>query len=152
MGYGAETLGSVVHTVEQGFGAIETGLGAVGGISLVVAGLMIGVVTSMAVLQRRREIGILRALGATRTQVAGLFLTEAACIGLGGAVIGVALGDGVGALINSATHPVGGSLFILPAWLVLLGLGIGLVVGLLAALVPASHAANLHPVDALREN
>jgi ABC-type lipoprotein export system ATPase subunit/ABC-type lipoprotein release transport system permease subunit len=116
MGYGAETLGSVVHTVEQGFSAIETGLGAVGGISLVVAGLMIGVVTSMAVLQRRREIGILRALGATRTQVAGLFLTEAACIGLGGAVIGVALGDGVRSSTARPTRSAAASSFFPLGW------------------------------------
>jgi len=89
LGYGAQTMSGVVRQVESTFSVIEVGLGAIGGIALVVAGLMIAVVMSMAVMERRREIGVLRAVGARRRDVSMLFLTEAGAIGLAGGVVGV---------------------------------------------------------------
>ncbi|CAB1127881.1 Macrolide export ATP-binding/permease protein MacB [Candidatus Hydrogenisulfobacillus filiaventi] len=148
MGYGAVTAGSVLKQVGTAFAAIEAGLGAVGGIALVVAALMIGVVTSMTVLERRREIGIWRALGARQRDIFTLFVSEAAVIGLAGGLVGDALGWGIGVLAQKILHV--GAIFLVPAWLILGGLVLGVGVAAVAALLPASHAARLNPVDALR--
>lgn len=133
---------------------IETALGAIGGIALVVAGLMIGVVMSMAVLERRREIGVLKAVGARRRDVSRLFLSEAGIIGFTGGVVGVLLGAGVGHIIDFAlrhTTAQLGPIFVLPVWLIGLGLAFGTGVSVIAGAIPASHAAGLNPVDALRD-
>jgi ABC-type lipoprotein export system ATPase subunit/ABC-type antimicrobial peptide transport system permease subunit len=156
MGYGTQTMSGVVHEVQSSFAVIETGLGAIGGIALVVAGLMIGVVMSMSVLERRREIGVLRAVGARRGDVARLFLAEAASIGLAGGLVGVAVGAAVGWAVNALVAASGSAAFgrgvvALPAWLALLGLVFGTGVAVVAGALPASHAASLNPVDALRE-
>jgi macrolide transport system ATP-binding/permease protein len=147
-GYGVTTAQSIIRQVQAAFGVIETGLGLVGGIALIVAGLMIGVVMSMAVLERRREIGIWRAVGARRRDVFALFLAEAVMMGALGGALGVGVGSVVGHLGAVLFHHAG--LFVVPLWLVGLGLGFGMVVAAVAGAVPANHAASLRPVEALR--
>lgn len=148
MGYGTTTAQNIIGQVQKVFGILETGLGVIGGIALAVAGLMIGVVMSMAVLERSREIGVLRALGARRRDVFTLFLSEAFLIGLLGGTVGDLLGWGLGKLGSAIFHLHG--LFLVPLWLALLGLGFGGVVAVLAGLGPAGRAAKLNPVDTLR--
>lgn len=154
LGYHATTMQRVLQEINHTFGFIETGLGAVGGVALVVAGLMIGVVMSMAVLERRRDIGVYRAIGARRRDIAALFLWEALFIGLLGGIVGLGLGSGVGWGLNLLVfpHAQGGStLFVLPWWLMGLSLAFGGGIAMIAGFVPASRAAALNPVDALRQ-
>ncbi len=154
MGYSTTTLQQALHSIDKSFSLIETGLGAVGGIALVVAGLMIGVVMSMAVLERRRESGILRAIGARRRDISRLFLLEALSIGLIGGIVGIAIGAGVGSGINvlvQHSSQVAHGIFTLPLWLVGIGLLFGGGISIIAGAVPASHASSLNPVDALRQ-
>jgi macrolide transport system ATP-binding/permease protein len=154
MGYSTTTLQQALQSINKSFGLIETGLGAVGAIALVVAGLMIGVVMSMAVLERRKEIGILRAIGARRRDISRLFLLEALSIGLIGGIVGIAIGSGVGYGINALVHhssQFSHGIFTLPLWLVGIGLLFGGGVSIIAGAVPASHASSLNPVDALRQ-
>ena len=148
MGFGTTTAGDIVSKVQKIFGVLETALGIIGGIALVVAGLMIAVVMSMAVLERSGEIGVLRALGARRRDVFTLFLSEAAFIGLAGGVVGDVLGWALGKLGAAIFHQTG--IFLVPLWLVLLGLGFGAAVAIVAGAVPAGRAARLNPVGALR--
>ncbi len=147
-GYGVVTTESIIHQVGHGFTAVETALGVVGGIALAVAGLMIGVVMSMAVLERRRDIGIWRAVGARRRDVFAQFLIEAVAMGLFGGAVGDLLGWGLGKLGAHFMHQHG--LFLVQPWLVLLGLAFGGGVAGIAGAIPANHAAQLSPVDALR--
>jgi ABC-type lipoprotein export system ATPase subunit/ABC-type antimicrobial peptide transport system permease subunit len=156
MGYGTQTMSGVVRHVQSSFRVIEIGLGAIGGVALVVAGLMIAVVMSMAVMERRREIGVLRAVGARRRDVAALFLTEAAIMGLAGAVVGILLGSAVGLIGNQLLAQLGSGtlrngIFTLPAWLLGFGLAFGTGVAVFAGALPASRAASLDPVVALRD-
>ena len=154
MGYSTTTLQQALQSINKSFGLIETGLGAVGGIALVVAGLMIGVVMSMAVLERRREIGILRAIGARKRDISRLFLLEALSIGLIGGIVGIAVGSMVGYGINAVVDhspQISHGIFTLPLWLVGTGLLFGAGVSIIAGAVPASHASSLNPVDALRQ-
>lgn len=107
---------------------------------------------SMAVLERRRDIGIFRALGARRRDIFRLFLSEAVLIGLAGGLVGLGLGGGVGWGINMLLgQSASGDLFALPWWLAGLSLVLGGGVSLVAGAVPAGHAAALSPVDALRQ-
>lgn len=146
-GYGVTTTELIIHQVQHSFSLVETGLGIVGGIALAVAGLMIGVVMSMAVLERRREIGVWRAVGARRRDVFVLFLVEAVLIGLAGGALGDLLGWGLGDLGAAVFHHPG--LFVVPTWLVMVGLAFGGGVAAIAGAVPANHAARMRPVEAL---
>jgi putative ABC transport system permease protein len=113
-----------------------------------------------AVAQRRSEIGILRALGASRGQVRGLFLGESAAIGLVGSIIGVFIGlliaraaaASIGALIADV-YGVAQQAYELTTspWLIALSLAVGVATSLVAALIPASTAADVDPVRAIQK-
>ncbi len=128
-------------------GVLTFAVGALGGISLFVGGIGIVTIMSIAVNERTREIGLLRALGARRQQVMGLFLAEAVVLAAIGGVAGLLLGVG-GAYLLSALVPA------LPAhasWAyVLTAEALAIVIGVMAGVVPARRAAGLNPVDALR--
>jgi putative ABC transport system permease protein len=132
-------------------------LGGIGGIALIVAA--IGVVNTMvmAILERTREIGVMRAVGAKRSTVRTLFTFEASMLGFWGGVFGVAAGYGLTRVANVfvnkqlasqgvKAHDIIG----LPLWLILAVIGIGTLIGMLAGLYPAARAAKLDPVEALR--
>ncbi|MFF5233327.1 ABC transporter permease [Dactylosporangium sp. NPDC000521] len=114
------------------------------GVALFVGAFLILNTFSMLVAQRTRELAFLRAIGAGRRQIIVSVLAEAAVVGLGGSVIGLAGGIGVGALVTRA--PV-----VVPASAVLAAFGVGLLVTMVAALLPAVRAAHVPPVAALRE-
>jgi putative ABC transport system permease protein len=128
---------------KSAFTSLFLGLGAV---ALLVGGIGIANIMVISVLERRSEIGLRRALGATRRHVAIQFLTEAlllACLGgLGGAVAGTA--------VTAAYAFNRGWQVSVPAYAVAGGFGAALMIGALAGLYPATRAARLSPTDALR--
>ncbi len=150
LGYGVTAMSSIVSQVQSAFSSVEVGLGVVGGIALVVAGLMIAVVMAMAVLERRREIGVLRALGSTTSDVFFLFLTEATVVGLSGGIVGLLVGWGLGRVAEALLSQPG--LFLVQIWLGALALCLGAVVALVSGAIPAGRAARLNPVEALRQD
>lgn len=150
LGFTAQNSRSTLGAVKRGFGLIEVGLGIVGGIALLVAGLMIGLVTSMTVLERRQEIGILRAIGSRRMDIFRLFLTHVLIVGLVGGLGGLFVSGIMADLIDIAVAKgVASQLFAIPLWLMALGLMFALGVSALAGIPPALKAAALPPVDAL---
>lgn len=126
---------------------LTTAVGALGGISLVVGGVGILTIMTIAVKERTAEIGLLTALGAERRQVLILFLSEAMLLSAIGGVLGLFLGWSIAELIHffAPIIPVHTSWYF-----VLLAEALAILVGLLAGVVPARHAANMNPVDALR--
>lgn len=131
-------------------------LGGIGGIALVVAA--VGVINTMvmSILERTREIGVMRAVGARRSAVSRLFTFEASLLGLMGGVIGVVIAYGLtligNPLINKQLKGNGigsANILSLPPWLVVSVLVGTTVIGMLAGLYPARRAAKLNPVDAL---
>ncbi|MBN1813948.1 MAG: FtsX-like permease family protein, partial [Anaerolineae bacterium] len=112
----------------------------------------------MAVYERTREIGILKAVGASPGDIRRLFVAEASLIGLVGGVVGTVVGWLLGLGLNAAflaylrwqEMPMEGTFFVVTGWLVALALGFATVVGLLAGLYPAARAARLDPLEALR--
>jgi putative ABC transport system permease protein len=135
-----EVFGEVMDVVTMAVGAIA-------GISLLVGATGILTMMWIAVGERTGEIGLVRALGATRGQVQALFLAEAAALaGLGG-IAGVALGLGVGAALHLA---VPGLPVETPLRFVLAGLAVSVATGLVSGVAPARRAALLDPIEALR--
>lgn len=140
------TQDAVLGTFDRILGALTLGVAGIAAISLAVAGILVMNVMLVAVTQRTGEIGLLKALGATGRDIRLAFLTEAALLSIGGALVGYGLGH-VGAWGIRLAYPV------LPAWppdwAVAAGLGTALVTGLLFGVLPARRAAQLDPVQAL---
>ena len=110
--------------------------------------LGIASVLSVSVVQRTREIGILRAMGTTRRQMLGVFLVQGALFGLAGSLLGAVAGYGLVGGFNT----FGPKLFYIPVdpWLPVAAMGLAAVTGILSAAVPARRAASLDPVEAIR--
>jgi putative ABC transport system permease protein len=115
-------------------------------IALVVGAIVIMNIMLVSVMERTREIGVRKALGARRSDILTQVLIESATLSLVGALIGVALGTTITLLISSAT-PLPAA--VAPEWIVL-GVVLGITVGVLAGVYPAERASRLNPVDALR--
>ena len=128
---------------DSAFTGLLLGLGAV---ALVVGGLGIANVMLMAVLERRTEIGLRRALGATRGHVAGQFLTEAVLLAFAGGIIGIAGGTAIAVGYASSQH----WLVDVPLPALVAGLGVAVAVGAVAGLYPALRASSVPPTEALR--
>jgi putative ABC transport system permease protein len=157
MGFGAFSLVDANRSMRQFFAVLDGFLAIFGGLALAVASIGIVNTLVMAILERRREIGIMKALGASDADVRGLFFAEAGAMGLVGGAVGVTLGWAIGRLINfgmniylERQHFPAAQIWSVPLWLVLGAIAFSIVVSLLSGLYPASRAARLDPVQALR--
>ena len=122
-------------------------VGALGGISLVVGGIGILTIMTIAVTERQSEIGLLRAIGAERDQVLSIFLAEATVLAAIGGLAGLFLGIAGAHLLTIAVP----GLPVHTPWLyVVLAELLAIVIGLIAGVAPARNAATLDPVEALR--
>lgn len=141
----------ILSSIETVFGQISTFTTAIGGISLIVAGISILNVMMMSVTERTKEIGILRSIGTLRREIRQMFIYEALMLGLIGSAIGGLLSLGAGYLISLLVLQSTKFLFN-PASLssIALGMGFGIATALLSGLYPAWRASNLNPIEALR--
>ena len=135
-----DVLGSILDV-------LTFAVGALGGISLLVGGVGIFTIMTIAVRERTNEIGLLRALGAAQDQVLALFLYEAVVLAVIGGVAGLLLGGAVAGLLRLAVPDLP---LHIPIRFVLLALGVTIGIGLIAGALPARRAAALLPVEALR--
>jgi putative ABC transport system permease protein len=135
-----DVLGSIIDV-------LTLGVGALGGISLLVGGVGIFTIMTIAVRERTEEIGLLRAIGTTRTTVARIFVAEAVLL----AAIGGALGLLIALLIIGATGILAPAVPVdVSVLYVALAEVIAILTGLIAGVLPAYRAATLAPLDALR--
>jgi putative ABC transport system permease protein len=132
---------------------------AIGGAGALIVGLfLVYNALSVSVAERRHDIGILRSVGATRGQIACLFVGEANCMGLVGSFLGLPLGwllawlaiHPTANVVSELMVPIDSARIVLPGWLMILALFSGMIVADLAALVPAIQAASEEPADAVR--
>jgi len=157
MGFNTFSIVDATHSLRQFFAVLDLFLGIFGSLALAVASIGIINTLVMAILERRREIGIMKAIGASDVDVKGLFFAEAGAMGIFGGFAGVALGWTIGRIINIGTniylkrqHFPPEQIWFVPWWLVLGAIGFSIGVSLLSGLYPASRAARLDPVQALR--
>lgn len=138
----------ILETLSTVLNLLTTLIVAIAGISLVVGGIGIANIMLVSVVERTREIGIRKALGATERDVLSQFLTESVVISVVGGGVGIGLGVGV-----TFVAAVGfGFPFVVSSSAVLVGFGLSTAVGLIAGVVPARNAAALDPIVALRSD
>ena len=157
LGFNTFSILDATRSLRQFFAVLDLFLGIFGSLALAVASIGIVNTLVMAILERRREIGIMKAIGASDSDVKKLFFAEAGAMGLLGGVVGVALGWAIGHVINLGTNiylkrqalpPE--TFWSVPWWLVGAAIVFAFVVSLVSGLYPAARAARLDPVQALR--
>jgi ABC-type lipoprotein release transport system permease subunit len=160
LGFGSFSIVDELEQLRTVFLILDSVLGLLGGISLLVASFGIANTMIMSILERTREIGIMKAIGAEDREIKLIFFFEAAVIGLAGGVIGTLLAWGVDGIANRLAYrfilkPQGASyvdFFSLPPYLSLGAILFAVVISIVAALYPAARAARIDPVKALRHD
>jgi putative ABC transport system permease protein len=159
LGFTAFSLNDALQGAKRAFLILDIILGLIGSIALAVASLGIMNTMVMSILERTREIGIMKAIGGSDGDVRRIFLIEASVIGFFGGIFGVVLGWIVGRIINFGANQYivsqggpPGSLFSVPLWLVAAAIGFSIFVSLAAGLYPARRASRLDPIHALRHD
>lgn len=140
------TQDAVLATFDGIFDTLTLALAGIASISLIVAGVLIMNVMLVAVSQRTREVGLLKALGATRRQIIALFVSEAIFLASFGGAAGLALGYAVAAGLRAAFP---GYAFVPPTWAAVMAFMVALACGVFFGILPARKAANLDPIAAL---
>jgi putative ABC transport system permease protein len=157
MGFSTYSILDASKGLNRFFTFLDLFLGIFGSLAIAVASLGIVNTLVMAILERRREIGIMKAIGASDADVKKLFFVEASSMGAFGGALGILLGWTIGRVINAGTNiylqrnnipPE--NFWYVPWWLVAGALVFSIVVSLIAGIYPASRAAKLDPVQALR--
>ena len=148
-----QTPQQVLKTLDTVLLAVQAVVIGIAAISLIVGG--IGIMNTMytAVLERTREIGIMKAIGARNSDVLTMFLIESGLLGMAGGLIGISLGVCLGLIVefiavNVSAVPVNASFSL---FLILGALSFSFLVGTLSGVFPAMQAARMHPVEALRK-
>ena len=157
-GFEVQSLQLLLDLADQVFSVINIMLSSVGGLALLVASLGIVNTMIMSIYERTREIGTLKAIGASRGDIRLMFMLEAGMLGLMGGVTGLILGWGLGKILNRVilwyvdqnNLPIRGDFFVVTPALALAALGFATLVGIAAGLYPANRAARLDPLVALR--
>jgi putative ABC transport system permease protein len=159
MGYGVFSIADQLDQMKKGFLIMDTALGAIGTIALVVAALGIINTMIMSILERRREIGIMKAIGGSENEIKTIFFFEAGVIGFAGGICGLLLGWIATRIANMVANitlaeELGTRVdfFYIPYWLIIGAMLFSLLVSLAAGLYPAVRAARVDPVEALRHD
>ena len=157
LGFNTFSILDATRNLRRFFAVLDLFLGIFGSLALTVAALGIVNTLVMAILERRREIGIMKAIGASDGDVKKLFFAEAAVMGFVGGILGVALGWTIGRVINIGTNIYlrrqdlpAENLWSVPWWLVVGAIVFAVLVSMISGLYPAARAARLDPVQALR--
>jgi len=151
------SISDQISEIKKGFLIMDSILGAIGSIALLIAALGIINTMIMSIIERRREIGIMKSIGASEGNIRMIFFVEAGAIGLIGAIFGLILGWIFTKIANFVMNrfilgddqPVV-NLFYFPMWLIAGAIIFSLLISLLAGLYPAARAAKTDPIKALR--
>jgi putative ABC transport system permease protein len=169
LGYYAGGMGEFLNQINSFFTTMRLVLGGVGGVALLVAAFGVANTMTMAILERTREIGLMKAIGATDRDVLTIFLVEAGLVGLVGGLAGLGVSFLVQNLVNEAVShlpqqgggggivflpvdvsQIGGRLVVIPPELAAFALALATLVGICAGLYPALRAARMTTVVALK--
>lgn len=148
--FSVRSMEELVSTITEVSGTLTIFLGAIAAISLLVGGIGVMNIMLVSVVERTREIGIRKALGARERDIWTQFLTESAFLSFTGGLIGVAVGWGASKLISGMGIMGGMITTVVAADIVILALAVSVGIGLLFGFLPARRAARLNPIEALR--
>jgi len=140
------SMEEIASALSEMIGTMTLLLGAIAAISLLVGGIGVMNIMLVSVLERTREIGIRKALGARERDIWGQFLIEAAFLTFAGGIIGVILGW----VVSSVVDRMGLMTTVVSADIVILAVSVSVGIGLFFGFYPAWHASHLNPIDALR--
>ncbi|HII16047.1 MAG TPA: ABC transporter permease [Nanoarchaeota archaeon] len=150
--FSVQTMDDMLASFDTILAVVEAVVIGLAMISLIVGA--IGIMNSMytSILERTRQIGVMKAIGAKNSDIALIFIIESGVLGLVGGIIGIAAGFGIAKLIEMGAHMAGVGMFnvYLQWWLPAGAMAFSLLIGILSGLLPALQAAKLKPVDALR--
>ncbi len=153
------SISDQLEEIKQGFLIMDSILGAIGAVALLIAALGIINTMIMSILERTREIGIMKAIGGSDREIKTIFFVEAGAIGFIGSIFGLILGwlftKVANFVINNYVIPdneISVSLFYFPAWLIFGAIAFSILISLAAGLYPAIRAARIDPVKALRHD
>ena len=164
-GFSVESARAQLESINNFFAIVQAILGGIGAVALLVAAFGIANTMTMAIYERTREIGLMKAIGATNQDVMSVFLAEAGGIGLLGGIGGVGLSLGLNAIINvvgQSLLPDGGGIFgspmggeattltAMPLWLPIFAVLFAILIGVASGVYPAIRAAALSPIQALK--
>lgn len=156
-GYQVASLSETVEQANKIFQVIQIVLGLFGAVALVVSSIGMFNTMTVTLLERTNEIGIMRAIGATKSSLKNMFLFESLIIGFLGGVVGEAIGIFMAGIfnfgVNSLATRFGGAtanLFSFPSWFLGGIIILSMIIGFLSGIFPARRAANLEPLEALR--
>ena len=156
-GFGVTALSKTVDQAKKIFQGIQGVLAVFGGIALVVSAIGMFNTMTVTLLERTGEIGIMRTLGASSNDIKILFISEAVVVGFLGGVVGILIGVGIGFSLNTMVNILATSnggkavaLFAYPPVFIMFIAGFSAVVGFLTGVFPATRAAGLNPLDAIR--
>jgi ABC-type antimicrobial peptide transport system permease subunit len=159
MGFKTFSFAEQFEQIQKAFFYFDLALAVVGLIALITASLGIVNTMVMSITERKREIGVLKSLGADELEIRGLFLVESGVIGFIGTIVGILFGWTITRVVSTIAKMYMNKegipameLFALPMWLILIALGVGIGVSVLAGLFPAARAAHVDPVEALRND
>jgi len=159
LGYNSWSMVDNLEGIEKTSRTIQAILGGIGGISLLVAALGITNTMIMSIYERTKEIGIMKVIGATFSDIHAMFLTEAGLIGFFGGFLGIGFSFIVSYIVNRLSQGVFGggmpgeemaSISLIPPWLALFAVLFSILIGLIAGLYPAHRAVRLSPINAIR--
>jgi len=157
MGFSVSSLSDTIDEANKIFQAVQIVLSLFGAVALIVSAIGMFNTMTIALLERTQEIGVMKSLGASRSDIWKLFLVESVLIGFLGGVSGIMLGVGAATISNFAINKLASSLggtsvnlFFTPVEFVLTILVFSTIVGFMTGLYPARRASRLNPLDALR--
>ena len=148
----SDPIGLIINLVNNLINIVSSALVAFTAVSLVVSTVMIGIITYVSVVERIKEIGVIRSLGGRKRDVSNLFIAETGIIGFVAGVIGIVVTYILQLVLNAIVGFYTGVFTIaaLPFWLALVMIGVSIVLTLISGVIPARSAAKKDPVVALR--
>ena len=151
------SLSDTVKEVNKMFRVVKIILALFGLVALLVSAIGMFNTMTVSLLERTKEIGIMKSIGASDKDILFIFLIESTIMGflggLSGIVLGIFFGKSANLILNTVARKMGGqalSLFYFPAWFLLFIIGFSILIGFLTGLVPARRASVIDPLDALR--
>ena len=158
MGFNAHSLTDYLESMKKTSGVIQAILGGIGAVSLLVAAIGITNTMVMSIYERTKEIGVMKVIGASLSDIKRLFLFESGMIGLLGGIVGAGLSEALSFLLNKLAPSFGDYLgtgaetkiSIIPIWLIFAAMGFATIIGLISGYYPAKRAMNLSALEAIR--